>query len=293
MKKTIMLAGILLLASLLSVSCEKANFGDDGNQEKEGEVKVMFNVDKFEQVPFNDGIYLSRSNVDVSNICTNINMAIFGGSEKVKSVNQKTGDSDFGKISVSLAKGTYKIVVIAHSCNGTATISSPDKITFPDNKVSDTFYYCADIVVDDAKSYDLELKRAVAMFRLIAQDGKPENVKSMKFFYSGGSSTFNAVTGYGCVNSRQTEVRKMEDSYNGKSTQIDVYTFPHDESGLLKITITAQDALGNSVCEKVFDDVPIQRNKITQYSGNFFISSAGSSFSIKADNTWAQENYQY
>lgn len=295
MKKINLVSMALLMVVALN-SCEKAVVGDNEKQQQEDGVPVVFNIDKFEQTPFDDGINVSRTATDVSTMCTQINVAVFSGDDKVKGVNQKAGDNSFGTVSVSLAKGTYRLVVMAHSCNGAATITTPDKITFPDNKVTDTFYYYGEITIDDAKAYSLELKRAVAMFRLVAEDGKPESVKSMKFYYSGGSSTFDAVTGYGCVNSRQTEIRTVDDSLNGKQTQYDVYTFPHDESGMLKMTVTALDNAGNTVTEKVFDDVPVKLKTITKYTGTFFSASGGassSSLSFAADNAWSEDNHTY
>ena len=296
MKKTIIVVGILWLATLGFSSCEKANLGDENQPVVSDGVKVKFCIDKFEQTPFDQVLNASRSDVGIDQICGTINFAVFSGADKVKSINQKKGDNNFGTFDADLAKGTYQVVVLAHNCSGNATITSPDKITFPDNKVTDTFYYYAEITVDDAKTYSLEMKRAVAMFRLMAQDSKPDNVKSMKFFYTGGSSTFNAVTGYGCVNSRQTEIRTIADSLNGKATQYDVYTFPHEETDKLKVTVTALDGLGTSVCEKVFEEVPVQRNMITKYSGTFFgqsESGSSSKFTFTADNAWSETSYNY
>ena len=47
-------------------------------------------------------------------------------------------------------------MVIAHNGEGAATITSEEKVTFPNNKVTDTFYYYGDLVVTSEKqSYDL------------------------------------------------------------------------------------------------------------------------------------------
>ena len=89
------------------------------------------------------------------------------------------------------AAGTCQLVVIAHCCDGSATITSTEKVTFPSNKVTDTFYYYGYLVVTDARnSYDLTLIRAVAMFRLVLTDEDiPSNVTRMKFYYTCGSSS--------------------------------------------------------------------------------------------------------
>ena len=133
----------------------------------------------------------------------------------------------------------WRLVAIAHNGTGTATISSPNKITFPNNKCTDTFYICEDFSVSDNSEFDLTLKRAVAMFRFVVEDAFPENIHQMKFYYTGGSSTFDATTGYGCVNSKQTEYREINDEMGNNEKQFDLFTFPHAEEDTLKMTITA------------------------------------------------------
>ena len=55
--------------------------------------------------------------------------------------------------------------------------------------------------IEDDATYDVTLKRAVGKFRLVVKDETPKTIKQMKIYYTGGSSTFDATTGYGCVNS--------------------------------------------------------------------------------------------
>ena len=153
-------------------------------------------------------------------------------------------------------------MVIAHNGEGSATITSTEKVTFPNNKVTDTFYYYGDLVVtSEVQSYDLTLTRAVAMFRLVLTDEEiPSTVTKFKFYYTGGSSTFSPSAGYGCVNSKQTEIRAVADGV----TTFDIYTLPHTEEDVLtKLTVTALDANDNTVKERVFENVPVTRNQIT------------------------------
>jgi len=126
-------------------------------------------------------------------------------------------------------------LVIAHNGEGSATITSTEKVTFPNNKVTDTFYYYGDLIVtSEVQSYDLTLTRAVAMFRLVLTDDEiPSTVTKFKFYYTGGSSTFSPSAGYGCVNSKQTEIRAVADGV----TTFDIFTLPHTEDDVLTETI--------------------------------------------------------
>lgn len=287
----------IMLTGVMFAACEKADWNEeDPKPAPKDAVHVVFSVKRFEQIPFNDGISVTKAGVNADQVCTHINLAVFNDGGKVKAINQKAGDEHFGTIAADLSKGTYKIVIIAHSCKGAATISSPEKISFPDNKLTDTFYYCADVTVDEAEEYNIELKRAVSMFRLITDDAIPAKVTTMRFYYTGGSSSLNAVTGFGCVKSRQTELRTIDAASVGNPGKFEVYTFPHAETGELKMTIMALDAAGNEVKNQAFTKVPIKRNVITQYSGKFFGDlgpSSSLSFVLKADNAWGQNNFKY
>ena len=149
------------------------------------------------------------------------------------------------------------------------------------------------VVSDSQQSYDLTLTRAVAMFRIVLTDEEmPANVAKFKFYYVGGSSTFSPSSGYGCVNSKQTEIRAVADGV----TAFDIYSMPHTEDDVLtRLTVTALDANGNTVKEHTFENVPVTRNQITRYTGIFF-GSGGSgqqsdgTFRLTANPDWDSVN---
>lgn len=296
MKKSIIF--IMLLTFTLS-ACEKAY--QETNSKSPNDLDshlVTLRVTGFEQIPFGNYVQQTKATTSVSEICSRLNFAVFLGDEKVKAVSQTKTDQNFGTVELSLGNGTYQIVVLAHNCTGAATITLPTKITFPNNIVSDTFFYYGTLTVDgEAVSMDLELQRAVAMVRFIISDNIPQNVTQMKFYYTGGSSTFDAKTGYGCVNSKQTVKFDIGADMRGKPAQFEVFTLPHDETGTLKLTVTALDANGATVEEQVFEDVNVRRNYITQYTGNFFSgssSSSGQAFVLKANSEWqGQQEVSY
>ena len=290
-KKTIMKKFMFIALALLAVACEKPIL-DTEDIPNEREANVILHMTQFEQTAF------TRAATDITELCSRLNIAIFDADgTKVKTVAQKEGDASFGTVALTLAAGSYRLVVIAHNCDGSATITSEEKVTFPNNKVTDTFYYYGDLVVTDAKqSYDLTLTRAVAMFRLVLTDEEiPSNVAKLKFYYVGGSSTFSPKDGYGCVNSKQTEVRPVPADY-ASGTAFDIYTLPHtDDDVLTKLTVTALDANDNTVKERIFENVPVTRNQITRYTGSFFGNggsgqSTDGTFRLTADPDWDSVN---
>lgn len=287
-KFTATVCAIIAAVSFSLTSCEKPYVG---LQEPTAEVpNTVFRITAFEQIDF-DGPD-SRALVDVSQLCSRINLVVYDGDTKVKSIAQKAADKDFGTLAMTLPVGTYTVAIIAHSTSASATVSSLDKISFDHNVISDTFLYEGEITVGEtAQTYDVQLRRVVAMFRLNLTEPLPANVAKMKFYYTGGSSTLSALTGYGSVNSKQTVVLDVS---SGQQV-FEVYTFPHAESGTLKMTVTALDASEATLYERVFAEVPVTRNKITQYTGDFFngtsTETSASSFAIKAETDWDGEQH--
>lgn len=286
------------LLGLFLVSCERPDldfFEDNEVVTPDGFVRLKFNITHFEQIPFDDNLNYSRASTDVSNVCTRINFAIFSDEGKLNTTNQIIGDEEFGQISVAVPENKqYTVVILAHSGTGNATISKPDSIRFANNKVTDTFYFCGDLEAEDERSHEVKLRRAVAKFQLVTEDEVPENVVEMTFKYTGGSSTFDARTGFGKINSRQTETRPITDEMRGKKAEFEIFTFPHEEEDELKITVTATDAEGKTVIEKVFEKVPVKINQITRCTGTFFDGSNGNVvLRLHTDDEWTKKDFQF
>lgn len=285
----------MLLILILCAACEKGFVEqEDEPQVENGKVKVSFTVSGYETTAFakpSQASTAQRENVEVGDVCTRISFALFDQKgEKVTSKNQEKTDSDFGRITVAVEKGTYQLVVIAHSSTeGNATISSPEKITFKNNKLTDTFYKYETIEISESSTFDVVLQRAVAMFRLTILDATPSDVAQMKFFYTGGSSTFDAVTGYGCVNSRQTEVRTVASAAHKGESTYELYTFPHSDGKALHMNVYALSAQNDTLKTRELTDIPVERNKITAFSTSFFGESPGGgrSLYITVDSEWS------
>ena len=275
--------------ALLAVACEKPMIPDEATGKMiPADANVILHFTQYQQEAF------TRSATDITNLCSRLNIAIFDAEgTKVKTLAQKEGDASYGTVALSLAAGTYRLVVIAHNCDGSATITSTEKVTFPNNKVTDTFYYYGDLVVGTEKqSYDLTLTRAVAMFRMVLTDESvPSNVAKLKFYYLGGSSTFSPKDGYGCVNSKQTEIRSI-----ANDGVYEIFTLPHTEEDVLtKLTVTALDANDDVIMERTFENIPITRNQVTRYTGSFFGSggtgdTGSGTFRLTADPDWDSVN---
>ena len=286
-KKTyVWLASLLLMLVATLTSCEKFALDDSGTNSHDANANVIIHVsvaknnstgtrsgeEDFgdeetgdEETGDEDGLDEGDEEVEgkpLEDYCSRLSIAIFDGEEKVKTLNLKAEDG-YKDIGINLEAGKYRMVAIGHNGSGNSTISSPEKVKFNKNKMTDTLFYYGTFNVRDGEDTDdyILLKRAVAQFKVHISDATiPAEAHSIKFYYTGGSSTLDAVTGYGCVQSRQTETFKLQEGERDYS----VYTFPREENKGLKMTINILDADAQSIKEYSKEGVPVKCNNITQ-----------------------------
>ena len=154
-------------------------------------------------------------------------------------------------------------------------------------------YYKKVVVGTESQTLSLSLHRITSLCRFVVNDAIPEGVAKLEFTYKGGSGSFDASTGYGCVNS--TQVMKYDVQAGMKQTQYDLYTFLHSTEGSLNLKVTAYDASGNMLFEKSMG-VDMYQNQITWLKGNLFsdIQSTPTepfSATVDIDTQWQGELY--
>lgn len=266
-KKTyVWLASLLLMLVATLTSCEKFALDDSGTNSHDANANVIIHA----SVAKNNstGTRSGEENEEVEgkpleDYCSRLSIAIFDGEEKVKTLNLTAEKDGYEDIGINLDAGKYRMVAIGHNGSGNCTISSPEKVKFYKNKMTDTFFYYGTFNVRNGEDTDdyILLKRAVAQFKVHITDATiPAEAHSIKFYYTGGSSTLDAVTGYGCVKSRQTESFKLQEG----NRDFSVYTFPCEENKGLKMTINILDADAQSIKEYSKEGIPVKCNNITQ-----------------------------
>ena len=281
-KKTyVWLASLLLMLVATLTSCEKFALDDSGTNSHDANANVIIHAsvaknnstgtrsgeEDFEDEEDGDEDGSEEGDEEIEgkpleDYCSRLSIAIFDGEEKVKTLNLKAEDG-YEDIGINLDAGKYRMVAIGHNGSGNCTISSPEKVKFYKNKMTDTFFYYGTFNVIDGEDTDdyILLNRAVAQFKVHITDATiPAEAHSIKFYYTGGSSTLDAVTGYGCVQSRQTESFKLQEGKRDYS----VYTFPREENKGLKMTINILDADAQSIKEYSKEGIPVKCNNITQ-----------------------------
>lgn len=261
---------LAIMVGIMLASCEKVVFEDREGESANGNLTLSVSV---------NNSATRSSDEPLSDVCGRLNVAVFNqADEKVKTVAQTAGDAGYGVVRLSLSEGSYTVVVVGHNGTGSATITNTEKVTFPNNKTTDTFCFYGDIdVTGEKQQMDIKLERVVSMIRFVLDDnGADMDISSLKFYYTGGSSTLSPKTGYGCVNSKQTEYR----AWNEEGIY-ELYTMPHSKSDVItKMTITAYDAGDNVVGGWVMENIPINVNRVTEYAGDLFGGGDGGTWSM-------------
>ena len=125
----------------------------------------------------------------------------------------------------------------------------------------------------------------------LTDESVPDNFAYFIMEYTGGSANFNPQTLEGITKSSQSEKRIRNDLMIHQA-----YTFPYlATSCLLKITVSATDMDGTVIRKRVFEDVPVTRNRITSYVGHFFEPGDGqftqSDFGFVVHADWDGEDF--
>ena len=262
---------VLALVMIMTVlGCEKGILEDEGTAALDGNLRV--DVLEVGNWSFES---LTRGDQTASEVCNRLNFAIYDMSgSRLEQVNQEKGKAGFGTVSFQLEEGDYELVVVAHSSKGNPTMTNPAKIQFTNaTGYTDTFLYTGKVSVDEeSEGLTISLNRITSLCRFVITDDIPESVKKIQFYYTGGSGAFDAATGMGCVASKQ---KVTFDLTTESRKQFDLYTFLHEPSDQIALKVTAMDADGKELYVREFD-VPMERNRVTRLSGNFFDGSGSS-----------------
>lgn len=242
-------------------------------------------ADEHDEAVIDGNLVVSIANDTLST--TRLNFVLYDGNgTRVKQVNQQVGSAGFGTASFQVDEGSYDLVVVAHSSDGNPTMASRKKIQFTNTQgFTDTFLYSGPVTVGvDRTDLQVSVGRITSLCRFVLQDDYPPDVAKLRFYYTGGSGAFDATTGLGCVNSKQSVF------FNVSSGQkvFDLYTFLHALQGTIHLLVTAYDAYDNVLRERQFD-VPMVQNKVTTFTGSFFSESSSTASSVTVKTDWDGE----
>lgn len=203
----------------------------------------------------------------------------------MSAVHQTKTTSGFGTVSMTLDKTkTYTLYAIAHKSGGAATLAD-DVISFPDDKVSETFYYTTTFSPATTTSLSCQMSRIVGRFVLTTTDNVPEGTKKMKMTVYNAFTKVN-IDGTPSTTADREVVINIPGSYIGQTLTINTNLLATTAEATINIKVQALDTDDEVIQERTFTDVPYKANYKTTYSGTFFIDTA-MSLTFTADD-WSE-----
>lgn len=278
--------GIAVCCAMMLVACEN-QIGNKEPESKELTAQLVKDVDKdelvevtFRMVDFDMTLKEmglgANTRASLDGNVSYLNVALFKGETKAYEFTQTFEDENFGNISAKVVADTYSLVVIASKVE--MEIEALTNIHPTGEKVNDTFYYYGTLQKSalTAGTVNVSLNRAVARFEFQTEP-KPTEVKSFALELTGGSMSFNPVTGLGVGSGTQLSVIDQSNKADNAIIHCGIYTFLPSSNASVTVKATAYNASNEVVKSHTFTNVQMKPAYNTYYSGTFF----------QSDGTWA------
>ena len=209
------------------------------------------------------------------------------GDELKQTIHQTASDADFGNPTINAAYGDHTIYFVAS--RGDSPVIDGTTISW--TKPSDTFWASRSITIAPATATNqsVSLQRVATRLRLTVMDEIPATLAQICITPSHWYYGIDYLTGE-ATDDRQTErTINVPASYIGTTGQLyaNFYSMSHSSAWQTDITMKAKDGDGSAISQIGIADVPLERNRVTNYSGPLF--SASRTSSVTADGEWGED----
>ena len=209
------------------------------------------------------------------------------GDELKQTIHQTASDADFGNPTINAAYGDHTIYFVAS--RGDSPVIDGTTISWA--KPSDTFWASRSITIAPATATNqtVSLQRVATRLRLTVMDEIPATLAQICITPSHWYYGIDYLTGE-AVDDRQTErVVNVPASYIGTTGQLyaNFYSLSPSSAWQTDITMKAKDADGGVISQIGIADVPLERNRVTNYSGTLF--NANRTVTISVDSDWGED----
>lgn len=223
---------------------------------------------------------MTRAAVDVSEYITRLDIWLNDG-ETTTAYHQATGETGFGSLSVTLNKNkTYTMYAVAHKGSAAASMSD-GVVTFPDDKVTHTFFYTDTFQPTKNMAKVCPMDRIVAMFMVSTTDAVPAEVKKVRITIGNVFTRWN-VAGYGMNAIDKVSTISITSTKSDGTVDLITYGITASENTNHSVLVEALDASDAVVQTQTFENVPLRNGYRTVATGNVF-TDAPSSFSFMAE----------
>ena len=287
------ISAVCFAAGLLFAGCCK-----DNDAPTSGTAKVHVSVDDFSIAQEEFGMKSPTDVADYTGVKA-ITLAFYktsDGTEQYKVTqikdNMPEGET-FGHFDLSLPMGNYTMVVLGYGLNNNEpaiTLTSPTSATFGDNPARETFAATQEVNITNAnEDVDISatLSRVISKLEIYSTDPRTENAQNVRITFSAGGKSFSPTTGLATANTGFINTLAIQ-AVVGNVASFGSYLFLATDEQSMNITIDVLDANGNSIAQKVVNNVPFQRNRKTKLTGSLF--SAGGEGSFQVETAWLTDH---
>lgn len=215
---------------------------------------------------------------------TEIWLMDYMGDELKQTIHQLKDDTGFGSVQLAVEYGTHTLRIVGSA--GTGASLDDGVITW--TKTGDTFYGSDSVTIapQGSKNITLSLSRITTRLRVSVNDEIPADFAQLCIeatWYYG----LNIATGEATVAQIADRSISIPSSYAGTTGQLSAgfYSLCPADGYSTDVTITARNADGEALRSISLSDVPLQRNRVTAYSGTMFANTRSVSLDFSTD--WA------
>lgn len=281
---------IALLAAMVLTACEKEIVSNDQNGVTTSDENIVGKKFTFtvkgdftsEWKPVTRG-YLAADGKDM----TDLWVLDYKDGQLAQQIHQSDNTAeDFGKPTMTLAYGSHHVYFIAS--RGTSPVLNTEDGTITWSSVRDTFWkdYEVTVVGTSNGNRAVTLDRVVTKLSLAFTDAVSGSAATINFTPSTWYYGLNYTTGDPtAATTSQTNTMAVPDGYAGRTDVSTTYfSISPSSEWTTDVTIDSKDANGNIIGQGVMEDVPLKRNRVTEYSGPLF--TAGGEMSLTLNGTW-------
>jgi len=192
--------------------------------------------------------------------------------------------ADFGSPSLDLAFGTHTLYFVASRGLTPTVNTTAHTITWV--KPYDTFHKALTLTVDNSTgSQAVTLERMVGKLKMTINDaiatGTTQFIVTPATWYYGMDYTDGSPNASA---SNQAITISCPSNYVGESGKfLTVFTFSSSAQWQTNVTLAASNGT-STISSVAINNVPIQRNRSTEYSGNLFTNNGSSTLNL--NDTW-------
>ena len=210
----------------------------------------------------------------------------FMDDELKQTIHQSSTDEGFGSVAVTAETGEHRFCFVAS--RGTDAVADGGAITW--GKPSDTFWQnvILDVTPQTATAQAVELQRVATRLRISITDEVPTTLKKLSVVADTWYCGLDAKTGQPTTASERATTINVPASYIGTTGSLAASIFGIcGNDYTTNVSVTALDASDAAIATVSLDDVPMAKNKTTNYSGPLFTRQP--TFTLTAADAWGEE----